>query len=79
MKDHSNIRSVLQNTKELCRAIQNEKHGKLASGVVLLHDDAHLDITACTRALLKYFNWELLDYPPYNPGLAPSDYHLLLT
>jgi transposase len=44
---------------------------------VLLHDNAHLHTAAHTRALLKHFNWELFDHPPYSPDLAPSDYHLL--
>jgi histone-lysine N-methyltransferase SETMAR len=26
--------------------------------------------------LLQCYNWEVLDYPPYSPGLAPSDFHL---
>jgi hypothetical protein len=25
---------------------------------------------------MEHFNWELFDYPPYSPDLAPSDYHL---
>jgi hypothetical protein len=29
-----------------------------------------------TRALLKHFNWELFDHPPYSPDLTPNDYHL---
>jgi hypothetical protein len=46
--------------------------------IVLLHDSArlHTSIAAHTRALLEHFNWELFDYPPYSPDLAPSDYHL---
>jgi hypothetical protein len=30
---------VFRKTKKLCRAIQNERHGMLTSGVVLLHDN----------------------------------------
>jgi hypothetical protein len=29
------------------------------------------------RALLEHLIWELFDYPPYSPDLAPSGYHLL--
>jgi hypothetical protein len=29
-----------------------------------------------TRALLKHFNWELSEHPPYSSDLALSDYHL---
>jgi hypothetical protein len=30
----------------------------------------------CTWALLEHFNWELFDYLPYSPDLAPNNYHL---
>jgi hypothetical protein len=38
----------------------------LTSSVVLIHDDARLQIGANTRALLKHFNWKLFDHPPYS-------------
>jgi transposase len=50
----------------------------LTAGVVLLHDNAQLHTAACTRTLLKQFNWELFDHPPYSPDLVPSDYHLFM-
>jgi hypothetical protein len=31
---------------------------------------------AHTNALIKLFNWEIFDHPPYSPDLAPSDYHV---
>jgi histone-lysine N-methyltransferase SETMAR len=58
--------------EKLHRAIQNKRHGILTSGVVLLHDNAHLHTAARTRALLKHFNWELFYHPPYTSNLAPS-------
>jgi hypothetical protein len=48
----------------------------LTYGVVLLHVNALPHTAAPTRALLKHFNWELFDHPPYSPGHAPNDYHL---
>jgi histone-lysine N-methyltransferase SETMAR len=59
-------------------AIQNRQHGMPTSDVVLLHDNAHLhtSMAARTEALLKHFNWELFDHPPYSPDLAPNDCHL---
>jgi transposase len=74
--DHSNVRSALRNTKKIHMAIQNKSCGMLTPGVLLLHDNACPHTVARTRSLLKHFNWELFDYPPYNPDLAPSDYHL---
>jgi histone-lysine N-methyltransferase SETMAR len=29
-----------------------------------------------TRELLRRYNWEVLDHPPFSPDLAPSDFHL---
>jgi hypothetical protein len=65
----------MQNFKkktQLHRAIQNKRHA------VLLHDNVHLHTAARTRALLKHFNWEFIDHPPYSPSpdLALSNYHL---
>jgi hypothetical protein len=31
---------------------------------------------ASTNALIKLFNCEIFDHPPYSPDLAPNDYHL---
>jgi hypothetical protein len=64
LMQHSNVRSVLQNTKKLLSSIQNKRHGMLTFGKVLLHDNACLHAAACTRALLEHFSWELFDHPP---------------
>jgi hypothetical protein len=29
-----------------------------------------------TRELLRLYNWDVLDHPPYSPDLAPSDLYL---
>jgi len=47
----------------------------LNKGVVLLHK-ARFHTAARTNALIKLFNWEIFDHPPYSPDLAPSDHHL---
>jgi hypothetical protein len=75
-RDHNNITSVLWNTKKLYRAIQNTRCRMLTSSVVLFHNNLRLHIAAHIRALLEYFNWELLDHHPHNPDLAPSNHHL---
>jgi hypothetical protein len=48
----------------------------LTSGLVFLHDSAHLYTAACSRALLEHFNWKLINHPHYGPDFTPSDYHL---
>jgi histone-lysine N-methyltransferase SETMAR len=45
-------------------------------GVVLLHDNARPHTADRKNSLIKLFNWEIFDHPPYSPDLASSDYHL---
>jgi histone-lysine N-methyltransferase SETMAR len=45
-------------------------------GVVLLHDNAKPHTSNRMRELLRCYNWEVLDHPPYSPDLASSDFHL---
>jgi hypothetical protein len=71
-RGHNNVRSVLRNTKKLCRAIQKKMHGLLTSGIVLLHVNVRPYTAACTQVLLEHFNWELFDHPPYSPDVTPS-------
>jgi hypothetical protein len=61
--------------EKLHLAIQNKRRGMLKSSVVLLQD-VYSHTAACTRALLEHLNWELSDYTPYKPDLAPRDYHM---
>ncbi|KAJ4451520.1 hypothetical protein ANN_02984 [Periplaneta americana] len=63
---------------KLRRAIKNKKLGMLTAGVVLLHDNARPHMARRTAAVLTEFGWELFDYPPYSPDLAPSDFHVFL-
>jgi histone-lysine N-methyltransferase SETMAR len=65
-----------ETVKKLLMAIQKNRRGMLASGVMLLHDNAPPRTDPCTRALLEHCNWELFDHPPYSPDLALSDYNL---
>jgi len=39
------------------------------------HNNTRPHATTHTRALLKQEKWEIFKHPPYNPNLAPSDYH----
>jgi histone-lysine N-methyltransferase SETMAR len=61
---------------KLRRLIQNKWHRKLTKGIILLLDKAWPHTMACPNALIKLFNWENFDHPPYSPDLALSDYHL---
>ncbi|KAJ4435712.1 hypothetical protein ANN_18328 [Periplaneta americana] len=67
-----------QTLKKLHRAIQNKRRGMLTDGVVLLHDNARPHTARDIQNLISKFGWEQIDYPPYSPDLAPSDFHLFL-
>uniref|UniRef100_A0A8R1ID59 Histone-lysine N-methyltransferase SETMAR n=1 Tax=Caenorhabditis japonica TaxID=281687 RepID=A0A8R1ID59_CAEJA len=34
-------------------------------------------VAKTTKSLLATFSWTVLAHPPYSPGLAPTDYHLV--
>jgi len=44
-------------------------------GVVFLHDNAPAHRELATPKKLAYLGFQCLDYPPYSPDLAPSNYH----
>ena len=48
----------------------------LTTGVVLLHNNTRPHTMASKNALIRLFNWEIFNHPPYSPDLVPSDYHL---
>jgi hypothetical protein len=48
----------------------------LTYGVVLLHDNAHLNTAAGTLLVLEHFNWQLFDHSSYGPDLTWGNYHL---
>jgi hypothetical protein len=50
----------------------------LSRGLVRLHDNARPHTAAATQDLIVTFGWEQFNHPPYNPDLAPSDFHVFL-
>ena len=61
--------------KNLQGSIQIKRCGKL---IILLHENARPHVAKHTKDLITSFQWETLDYPPYNTDLAPSAYQLFL-
>ncbi|GFY62784.1 histone-lysine N-methyltransferase SETMAR [Trichonephila inaurata madagascariensis] len=59
--------------RSLRKSIKNKKQRLLTEGVVLLHDNAHLQ---GTHAELSFI-WEQLDHPSYSPNMSPCDFHVL--
>ena len=62
--------------KQLRVAIKEKRRGKLAAGVLLLHDNAPVHKSRVAQAAIRECKFEQLNHPPYSPDLGPSDYYL---
>jgi len=49
---------------------------KVTKGVLFLHYNAPAHRALATQKKLAYLGFQCLDYPPYSPNVAPSDYRL---
>ena len=58
--------------KQLRVAIKEKRRGKLAAGVLLLHDNA----SQVAQAAIRECKFEQLNHQSYSPDLVPSDYYL---
>ena len=61
--------------KQLRVAIKEKRRGKLAAGVLLLHDNAPVHKSRAAQAAIRECKFEQLNHPPYSPDLA-RDYYL---
>lgn len=64
------------NLQHLRRAIQKKRHADFWS--CSTHDNARPHSARITRQQLKQFQLNILEYPSYNPGLAPNDFRFFL-
>ena len=62
--------------KQLRGAIKEKRRGKLAAGVLLLHDNAPVHKSRIAQVAICECKFEQLNHQPYSPDLAPSDYYL---
>jgi len=62
----------------LREAIKEKRREKLSAGVLLLHDNAPVHMSAQSQAAIQQCGFQQLNHPPYSPNLAPSDYFLFL-
>jgi len=49
---------------------------ELSAGVLLLHYNAPVHMSAKSQAAIQQCGFQQLNHPPYSPDLAPSDYFL---
>jgi len=50
---------------------------ELSAGVLLLHDNVPVHMSAESQDATQQCGFQQLNHPPYSPDLAPSDYFLL--
>jgi hypothetical protein len=67
---------ILWHLKEV---IWMEHPGSLTKKVILFHDKTYPNTVGVTTQLVEQLCWECLAYPPYNPDLVPSNYHIIRT
>ena len=60
----------------LPKKFRTRRRGKLAAGVLLLHDNAPVHKSRVAQVAIRECKFEQLNHPPYSPDLAPSDYYL---
>ena len=65
--------SLLVQLKDI---LEEKRRGKVTKGFLFLHDNAPADRVLAIQKKLAYLGFHRLDYPPYSPDLAPSEYHL---
>lgn len=68
--------SYAETLTNLRRAIKEKRRGKLARGVLLLHDNAPVHTSRIAKAAVNNNGFVELSHPPYSPDLAPSDFYL---
>jgi hypothetical protein len=50
--------------------------GKVTKGLLFFHDKAPTHRALANQKILACLGFQCLDYTPYSPDLAPSDYRL---
>ena len=43
---------------------------------IILHDNARSHTAVAVTDLLRHWQWEILEHPPYSPDMIPCDYDL---
>lgn len=60
-------------------ATQRKFQGQLLQGVLFLHKPDNSQTVIRTVEILWQLHSEMLEHPPYSPGLASSDHHLCVS
>jgi histone-lysine N-methyltransferase SETMAR len=68
-----NAAHYVQTLPKLRRALRDKRPRRK---VILQHDNTQPHTAYLTSEKITNMGWEVLPHPPYNPDLAPCDYHL---
>ena len=60
----------------LRETIKEKRRGKLSAGVLLVHDNAPVHMSAKSQDAIGQYGFQKLKHPPHSPDLAPLDYFI---
>ena len=62
--------------QSLRRSIKNKRQQLLTEGEVLLHDNAHAQVSKVTHVKRAKFKWKQFEHPPYSSDMSPCDFYV---
>ncbi|GFV07995.1 hypothetical protein TNCV_1254141 [Trichonephila clavipes] len=63
---------------ELRKDIKNFRRGMLSGGIIILKDNARMDVAVVYQTLLQHFSREVLKHSPYSLDLSLCECHILV-
>ncbi|KAJ4449206.1 hypothetical protein ANN_00603 [Periplaneta americana] len=57
-------------------ALGRKRRHSVVQNPIILHDNARSHTAAAVKDLLRCWQWEILEHPPYSPDMSPCDYDL---
>ncbi|KAJ4434037.1 hypothetical protein ANN_16356 [Periplaneta americana] len=57
-------------------ALRRKQRHLVVQNPIILHDNARRHTAAAVKDLLRRWQWEVLEHPPYSPDMSPCDYDL---
>ena len=57
-------------------ALRRKRRHLVVQNPIILHDNSRSHTAAAVTDLLRRWQWEILEHPPYSPDMIPCDYDL---
>ncbi|KAJ4448313.1 hypothetical protein ANN_10328 [Periplaneta americana] len=72
---HHSFQCILQFLQHHHRpALRRKLRHLVVQNPIILHDNARSHTAAAVKDLLRRWQWEILEHPPYSPDMSPCDY-----